>query len=177
MGHERKWPGYSPETPLAKKLGIKPDSTVLLHCRAASTIATGSLRCRKAFRSVTKSRAGQCDLVHLFCESLSDLKRFVAESARSHQTRRHHLGIVVQEIGKIPTDVTEDEVRRFALATDLVDVRRLRGDGRLVGIEARGAEAFKVRFAVVICASRCVATISSELTSACGEGCCSRRMF
>lgn len=113
--------GYS-GTPLAKKLGIKEGATVF---------TVGAPREYRDWLSPlpvdvsfpSKPRSGQSDIVHLFVESLEKLER---ELPRARQAIKPDGAIWVswhKKSAKIPTDVTEDEIRRRALATDLVDVK------------------------------------------------------
>jgi hypothetical protein len=117
----REMAGYS-GTPLAKKLGIKPGSAVLL-IGAPSDYREWVSPLPEDVSFVSKPRTGQCDLVHLFCESLSDLKRSLPKAREAIKPDGTIWVSWYKKSAKIPTDVTEDEVRRFALATDLVDVK------------------------------------------------------
>jgi hypothetical protein len=72
---------------------------------------------------VTKPSKSGCDIVHLFAPSLADLKRALPK-ARAAMKQDGALWVSwYKKTAKIPTDVTEDEIRRLALATDLVDVK------------------------------------------------------
>jgi hypothetical protein len=113
--------GYS-GTPLAKKLGIISGSVVL-------TIA-GPHDYRDWLKPlpddvdfVAKSPKTGSDIVHLFVTSLADLKRDLPKARKAMKTDGALWVSWYKKAAKIPTDVTEDEVRRLALATDLVDVK------------------------------------------------------
>ena len=101
--------GYS-GTPLKQKLGIKDDSRVL---------AIGAPK-DYAFATVTK---GPADVVHLFVKSLAELDKQLPRARKAMTTDGAIWVSWYKKAAKIPTDVTEDEVRRRALATDLVDVK------------------------------------------------------
>ena len=113
--------GYS-GTPLAKKLGIKPASVVF-------TIAAPRdyrdwlkpLPDDVAF--VTKPPKAGCDVVHLFAASLADLKRELPNARKAMKPDGALWVSWYKKAAKIPTDVTEDDVRRLGLTTDLVDVK------------------------------------------------------
>jgi hypothetical protein len=113
--------GYS-ETPLAKKLGIKPGAVVF------TINAPDEYRDRLAplpagVTFVSKPRAGQCEIVHIFAPSLDELGRALPKARVAIKPDGAIWVSWHKKSAKIPTDVTEDEVRRRALATDLVDVK------------------------------------------------------
>src|ERR1700733_7774879 len=101
--------GYS-GTPLAQKLGIKPESRVLAIDAPKDY----------PFAAVTKAPA---DIVHLFVKTLADLDKQLPR-ARKAMTIDGAIWVSwYKKAAKIPTDVTEDVIRARALATDLVDVK------------------------------------------------------
>lgn len=113
--------GYS-GTPLVKKLGIKSGSVVF-------TIAAP-----RGYRSwlapipekvsfVAKPAKAGCDLVHLFATSLAELQRELPDARAAMKPDGALWVSWTKKAARIPTDVTEDEIRRIALATDLVDVK------------------------------------------------------
>ena len=113
--------GYS-GTPLAKKLGYKAGST-------AFTIAAP-----RDYRDwlkplpdgvdfVTKPPKSGADIVHLFVTSLAELKRDLPKARKAMNPDGAIWVSWYKKSAKIPTDVTEDDVRRLALAGDLVDVK------------------------------------------------------
>jgi hypothetical protein len=113
--------GYS-GTPLAKKLGIKSGSTVFVI--GAPDGYQAWLKPLPADVSfATKPPKAGCDIVHLFVPSLADLERALPK-ARAAMKQDGALWVSwYKKAAKIPNDVTEGEIRRFALATDLVDVK------------------------------------------------------
>jgi hypothetical protein len=112
--------GYS-GTPLLKKLGIGPDTSVVLinppenYFSLIETDISDQL-----------SRSTQVpDMIHLFVTSR---KEFEAEMKKMKKLIHQNPKIVVwvswykKSSGKI-TDLTEDVIRNFALQNDLVDVK------------------------------------------------------
>jgi hypothetical protein len=104
--------GYS-GTPLAKKLGIKSGSIVFT-IAAPREHRSWLAPIPENVSFVTKPSKAGCDLVHLFATSLAELKRDLPKARAAMKP---------DGAAKMPTDVTEDEVRRLALSTDLVDVK------------------------------------------------------
>lgn len=112
--------GYS-GTPLIKKLGIKPEMKVLLinpppdYYVLLETNIDDQL-CRK--NEVP-------DLVHLFVKSA---KEFETEMKKLKAVYKKNTCITIwlswyKKSTKIPTDVTEDVIRNYALKNELVDVK------------------------------------------------------
>jgi len=113
--------GYS-GTPLAKKLGIKPEGIVFTMA-APRDYRDWLAPLPKDVAFVTKPPKAGCDLVHLFAVSLVDLKRDLPKARAAMKADGALWVSWYKKAAKIPTDVTEDDVRRLALATDLVDVK------------------------------------------------------
>lgn len=112
--------GYS-GTPLIKKIGIKPEAKLLLihapknYFDLLEMNITDQL-CR---------RNELPDLVHLF---VKDNKEFESEmkKLKSSITKNPEITIWVswyKKTAKIPTDLTEDVIRNYALKNGLVDVK------------------------------------------------------
>ncbi len=111
--------GYS-GTPLAKKLGIKPGAQIL-KINAPKEYGDWLGALPDGVRSV--ARAPKADLVHVFVTSMAELAR---ELPRARAAIAPDGAIWVswyKKSAKIPTDVTEDLIRAYALKTDLVDVK------------------------------------------------------
>ena len=113
--------GYS-GTPLAKKLGIKPGTAVLTinkpkdYAALIAPIPDGA-------KIITKPPKDGAPIVHLFVTSLDELKAQLP-IARKAMTIDGAIWVSwYKKAAKIPTDVTEDEIRRLALKADLVDVK------------------------------------------------------
>jgi hypothetical protein len=113
--------GYS-GTPLAKKLGIKPQSTVLT-IAALREYRDWLAPLPKDVTFVVKPPTAGCDVVHLFVTSLAELKRDLPKARKAMKADGAIWVSWYKKAAKIPTDVTEDEVRQLALACDLVDVK------------------------------------------------------
>lgn len=113
--------GYS-GTPLAKKLGIKPGASVFL--MAAPPPYREWLKPIPADVSFTTKPAKEgSDIVHLFVPTLADLNKALPKARAAIKPDGAIWVSWYKKSAKTATDVTEDEVRRVALATDLVDVK------------------------------------------------------
>ena len=112
--------GYS-GTPLLKKLGIKPGAVVLL-------INTPNdyydlLEMDITDQLVKKNELP--DFIHLF---VKDNKAFQTEMKKLKPVIKKNPGLTIwvswyKKAAKIPTDLTEDVIRNYALKNDLVDVK------------------------------------------------------
>ncbi len=112
--------GYS-GTPLAKKLGIKPDMRIMIVNKpdeydtffedwpdGVDILAQG-----------TK----EIDLIHFFTKSAEELTQTLL-ILRSQIKQNGMIWVSwPKKASKVPTDVTEDVIRDFALANKLVDVK------------------------------------------------------
>ena len=112
--------GYS-GTPLLKKLGIKPDMKVLLINKPEDYFIL--LEADINDQSVNKNQIP--DFIHLFAKTE---KEFVAEMKKLKPVCKQNPNIVIwvswyKKAAKIPTDITEDTIRNYALKNDLVDVK------------------------------------------------------
>src|SRR5262245_28201948 len=112
--------GYS-GTPLAKKLGIKPGFRIF-----ADNAPDNYLQLLEPLPDdvvFVEKVESDLDMIHLFTDSAKSLeaklKRYLKKIKRD--------GMIwvswPKKASKMPTDVTEDVVRKFALATILVDVK------------------------------------------------------
>jgi hypothetical protein len=112
--------GYS-GTPLIKKLGIQPETKVLLMNEPANYFELLETDISKQLIKKNDSP----DLVHFFVKNnkgfevgMKKLKPFCKKNPT--------IAIWVswyKKSAKIPTDVTEDTIRNYALKNDLVDVK------------------------------------------------------
>jgi len=106
--------GYS-GTPLAKKLGIKPGSTLLLDGAPADYPSKDA--------AVARSLSDRVDIIHIFTASAGAL------NAKLHKLRdRMRDDAVVwvswpKKSSKVPTDITEDVIRDVALPLGFVDIK------------------------------------------------------
>lgn len=112
--------GYS-ATPLINKLGIKPEMKVLIinkpedYYKLLEVDITDQL-CKE--NEIP-------DLIHLFVKSV---KEFEAEMRKLKSFFKLNPKIIIwvswyKKAAKIPTDITEDTIRNYALKTELVDVK------------------------------------------------------
>lgn len=112
--------GYS-GTPLISKLGIKPEMKVLLINKPGDYFKL--LEADINDQSIKKNETP--DLIHLF---VKDLKEFEAEMKKLKSICKQNPNITIwvswyKKAAKIPTDITEDTIRNYALKNDLVDVK------------------------------------------------------
>lgn len=112
--------GYS-GTALFKKLGIKPESIVLLinepdnYFDLLETDISEQL-CKKNETP---------DIIHLFVKSNKEFENEM-KKLKSVCKKNPNISIWVswyKKASKIPTDITEDVIRNYALKNDLVDVK------------------------------------------------------
>ena len=112
--------GYS-GTPLIKKLGIKPEFKILVinqpddYYDLLATDISDQL-CKKN---------DIADLIHLF---VTNSKEFENEMKKLKPLCKKNPNITIwvswyKKSAKIPTDITEDVIRNYALKNDLVDVK------------------------------------------------------
>ena len=108
-------------TPLIKKLGIKPEMKILLINRPDEYFKLLEIDIRD--QSVKKNETP--DIVHLF---VKNIKEFEAEMKKLKPVCKQNPNITIwvswyKKAAKIPTDITEDTIRNYALKNDLVDVK------------------------------------------------------
>ncbi len=102
-------------TPLAKKLGIEPGSTILLDGAPDDYPSKES--------TVARSLSGRVDLVHIFTKSAPELD---AKLRKLRDRIRNDAAVWVswpKKSSKVPTDITEDVIRDIALPLGFVDVK------------------------------------------------------
>ena len=113
--------GYS-GTPLAQKLGITPDMTVLVvNAPKDYRSILGALP--KGVSILAKTESNRAQLVHLFVRSLKELDDLLPDARKAMATDGAIWVSWYKKASKIETDVTEDAIRARALKTDLVDVK------------------------------------------------------
>ena len=112
--------GYS-GTPTAKKLGIKPGQDVIVLGAPVdyATLVDG-LPKDLTWRTSLGRRA---DLVHAFVTKAAVLERRIADLRAAIAPEGSLWVSWPKKASKVPTDVTEDVIRRVALANGLVDVK------------------------------------------------------
>lgn len=112
--------GYS-GTPLAKKLGIKPGSTVLTIAAPEDYLAWLAPLPENVALTQRDAKPG-CDIVHVFVATRGELETLLP---RARAAMKNDGAIWVSWYKKssgIASDVTEDVIRGLALSGDLVDV-------------------------------------------------------
>ncbi len=112
--------GYS-GTPLVNKLGIKPGMKILLINPPADyyTLIETDIRDQQVEKNEIP------ELVHLFVKTK---KEFESAMKQLKPTCIKNTSVTIwvswyKKSAKIPTDVTEDVIRNYALKNDLVDVK------------------------------------------------------
>ena len=112
--------GYS-QTPLLKKLGIKPEMKVMLVQQPDDYFEILELNISEQL-----CRKGETpDLIHLFVKNNAT---FENEMKKLKPVIKSNTSITLwiswyKKASKIPTDITEDTIRNYALKNDLVDVK------------------------------------------------------
>lgn len=112
--------GYS-GTQLIKKLGIKPEMKVLVINQPADYFSL--LEVNISDQYCKKNEVP--DFIHLFVKSV---KEFEAAMKKLKPLIKQNTSVVIwaswyKKAAKIPTDITEDIIRNYALQNDLVDVK------------------------------------------------------
>lgn len=112
--------GYS-GTPLIKKLGIKPHFKLLL---IHQPVDYYDLLATDVDDQLCKKNDAP-DLVHLFVKANKELE---SEMKKLKALCKKNPNIIIwvswyKKTAKIPTDITEDTIRNYALKNDLVDVK------------------------------------------------------
>jgi bifunctional DNA-binding transcriptional regulator/antitoxin component of YhaV-PrlF toxin-antitoxin module len=113
--------GYS-GTPLAKKLGIKPGSTVLTIAAPDDYPAWIAPLPENTALTDRVSKSG-CDIVHVFVATRAELEKILPKARAAMKNDGAIWVSWYKKSSGIATDVTEDAIRGLALATDLVDVK------------------------------------------------------
>jgi hypothetical protein len=112
--------GYS-STPLAKKLGIKPQFKMRLI--NAPDYYFELFADMPDDVSILTDKKTKKNFIHLFVKKLSELEKYIFEIKNEIEQD----GIIwiswYKKSSKIPKDVTEDKIRETALANGLVDVK------------------------------------------------------
>ena len=124
--------GYS-GTPLAQKLGIKSGHTVLT-LNAPDDYRT-LLGDPYDIKIIADKPAGRPDLIHLFTNSRGELAR---ELSRLRTLIKHNGTIWVswyKKAAKLPTEITEENIREAAFPLGLVDVKVCAVDEKWSGLK------------------------------------------
>ena len=112
--------GYS-DTALIKKLGIKPEMKVLLINKPDDYYKLLEVD----ITDQTCKKNETPDLIHLFVKSM---KEFESEMKALKSVCKKNSTVIIwvswyKKAAKIPTDITEDVIRNYALKNDLVDIK------------------------------------------------------
>ena len=112
--------GYS-STPLAKKLGIKPQFKMRLI--NAPDYYFELFTDMPEDISILTDKKTKKNFIHVFVKKLNELEKYIFEIKNEIEQD----GIIwiswYKKSSKIPTDVTEDKIRETALANGLVDIK------------------------------------------------------
>lgn len=119
--------GYS-GTPLLKKLGIQPGMKLLLIGQPEeyfSLLAEGSGMSEKILKTQVAPQKETPDFAHLFVRSN---KEFEAAMKKLAPLYKKNTSLIIwvswyKKAAKIPTDMTEDIIRNYALSHGLVDIK------------------------------------------------------
>jgi hypothetical protein len=112
--------GYS-GTALIKKLGIKPEMKVLIINKPDDYYKLLEVD----ITDQTCKKNETPDLIHLFVKTVKD---FESEMKGLKSIYKKNSTVIIwiswyKKAAKIPTDITEDVIRNYALKNDLVDVK------------------------------------------------------
>ncbi|HEX2627585.1 MAG TPA: hypothetical protein VHM26_01190 [Chitinophagaceae bacterium] len=112
--------GYS-GTPLIKKLGITPPMKILLLNQPGNYYEL--LEADISKQLIKKNETP--DLIHLFS---TNEKEFIQSMKKLKPLIEKNTSVILwiswyKKSAKIPTDITEDTIRNYALKNDLVDVK------------------------------------------------------
>ncbi len=112
--------GYS-GTPLIKKLGIKEGYDIIFINSPDGYISyLGEL---PAEVSVKNKLAGKLDFIQFFTKSRSEFEKKFPQLKKALKPAGQLWVSWPKKASKIPTDITEDTIRNFALKNGLVDVK------------------------------------------------------
>lgn len=112
--------GYS-KTPLINKLGIKPEMKVLLIHQPDDYYSLLEINIDDQLCKKNET----ADFIHLFVKTA---KEFEAAMKKLKAVCKKNSSVTIwvswyKKAAKIPTDVTEDVIRTYALKNDLVDIK------------------------------------------------------
>jgi hypothetical protein len=112
--------GYS-GTPLAKKLGVK-DGSKMLVVNAPDDYARLLAPLPEAVQFVSRP-SDSTDIVHLFTDRKAELQQALAVFRKKLGSTAMVWVSWPKKSSKVPTDITEDTVREVALPLGFVDVK------------------------------------------------------
>ena len=129
--------GYS-ATPLAKKLGIKEQTSVV-----AVGAPTGYHKLLEPLPAAVRFAAKidqTVDIVHVFSTKKAELARALAGYRKALQPNAAVWVSWPKKSAKVATDITEDVVREVALPLGFVDIKVCAVDDVLVGTDLFSGE-------------------------------------
>jgi hypothetical protein len=118
MNNKNITAGYS-GTPLIKKLGIKQEAIVLLINEPDDYFDLLGID----ISSQVSNKNEQVDFIHLFVKSNKEFGQEMKMIKKSMKPTTILWVSWYKKNSKIPTDITEDIIRNYALQNDLVDVK------------------------------------------------------
>jgi hypothetical protein len=117
---QAKSAGYS-GTPLAKKLGIKGDFHIdLINAPEYYLCLFTDLPANLYFEN---DKDAKIDLIHFFTKSQEDYRSILPQLKERIKPNGSVWVSWPKKSSKVPTDITEDIIRNFALQTGLVDIK------------------------------------------------------
>ena len=112
--------GYS-GTPLAKKLGIKSDFHIdLINAPEYYLCLFTDLPANLYFEN---DKDAKLDLIHFFTKSQEEYKSLLTQLKARIKSNGSIWVSWPKKSSKVPTDITEDVIRNFALQIGLVDIK------------------------------------------------------
>ncbi len=114
--------GYS-GTPLAKKLGIKPGHTVLLLNAPSGFVSSLDPIPEGASFHAQKPTSRHYAVILAFCKDSGSIETQLGDLRKLIFPDGSLWVCWPKKASKVPTDITEDVVRRLALAAGLVDIK------------------------------------------------------
>ena len=115
-----KTAGYS-GTPLAKKLGIKPEFITYLE-NAPEDYFDFFVEIPEAFQNPSETDQKK-NFIHFFTKDAEELEQKLPQLKETIQQNGMIWVSWPKKASKVPTDVTEDVIRDYALKIGLVDVK------------------------------------------------------
>lgn len=132
MAIDRDSSGYS-GTPLVRKLGIKPGMTVVVNGAPDDFIdLLGPL---PEGAKITSEAFPGADMLHIFTNRRDEMERLIADGRKLIKRTGAIWVSWYKKAAKLPTEITEDDIREAARALGLVDVKVCAVDSRWSGLK------------------------------------------
>lgn len=129
---QAKTTGYS-GTPLAKKLGIKENFRI--HLINAPDYYLRLFTDLPANLYFENDKDSEIDLIHFFTKSQNEYKLLLPQLKSRIKSNGSIWISWPKKSSKVPTDITEDIIRGFALQTGLVDIKVCAVDETWAGLK------------------------------------------